>query len=497
MSKKLPLFVCLVFFLFQPRVTIAGTWQKCHKVFLLASLAINSIPQVNGHIGDICQPKPGVNYMSGSYQLEATIAEGENGEEHVENDYLYSDEDCLLPLNHALDFLNIYPGDKIIGLQVSQNQIVDSTTAIVLPLQLEENRGPDYWNRLAVIINSSMNPGTADRVMGRTSEYFDAISRGLLTMDHQVVSVEGTISCSLPENYRNFYNDAKNLGSNFDHFSKVTFIGNFPCNWGGVAFVGGRISAIQAYREESAVAVEIHESGHLNRGGHASTEEKEYGDHNDPLGSGYNHVRFNAPHLEQFGFLREQEIMTIDVDEYGEYELRNLDDYENNQDMLQVLRIRSRDGKDIFVSFRNKVSGNKYSQQLRNPFVVEIHTHGGRVGENTFLRARLTEGEVYCIKDTGSLINVTATSPNQATVAVEEYDIPSMAPSSSPQPTIRGSHAPSFAPTIDPDGCPRRPYSEEEKIDPVILYSAIGAAGVVVSVITLGICYRCSKKNKR
>ena len=466
-------------------------------LYLLGALAINCIPGVNGNIGDICPTPSSLTGMSGTYQLQASIPK-ENDNKHAheeEKDYLYSDEDCLLPLNHSLDFLSLYPGDRIVGLKVDQNGVIHTENVRVLPPDAAAmSKGPEYWKRAAVVINSSMNLQTAERVMQRSADYFSEVSRGLLKMDTKVFSVSGAISCDLRRNYKNLYDEVRNQGFDLNHFSKVTFIGNFPCNWGGVAFVGGKLSAIQAYSEEAAVAVEIHESGHLNRGGHASTEYEEYGDRNDPLGNGYNHVRFNAPHLEQFGYLKSGEIAGITSSSYGNYELRNLDDTDNNQNELQVLRISYGSGPDIFVSFRNRVADNSYSKQLKSSKVVEIHTHEGKVGEQTILRARLTEGDSYCVGGSGTLINVTEVDSDYANVELVEHVMPTQAPTSSPSPSFRGSYEPSAAPTAIGDWCP---VSPNKKINKLILYPAIGAGGLLITG-SLGIClYYSCKKNKK
>ena len=467
-------------------------------LFLLGTVVMNGIPGVNGHIGEICPINTKTKTMNGVYLLEERLPKDPGHHEHHgehTTDYLYSDEDCLLPLNHSLDFLDPLPGDRITNLEVKPNHVIDPSNALILNEAGMTSKGSEYWNRAAVVINSSMNLDTADRVMERSSAYFDAVSRGLLTMDHQVISVNGTPSCSLPENYRNFYQDAQNQGFNLDSFNKVTFIADFPCDWGGVAFVGGRLSAIQAYGEDAALAVEIHESGHLNKGGHASTEELEYGDHNDPLGNGYNHVRFNAPHLEQFGFLRGDEIQHINTESYGTYELRNLDDIDNNQDELQVLRISRYDEPTVFVSFRNKVSNNYYSKELKKPYVVEIHTHEGKTGEHTILRERLSEGDTYCIGQSGTLLRVESVDANYANVELFEYVSPSDGPTSAPSPAIRGTQTPSPSLALDQDWCPYSP-SKSKKIDPLILYPSIGA-GAVLLTGGVGLCVYYSKKNKK
>lgn len=468
---------------------------QTHKIlYLISALVINGLSGVNGNIGDICPSKTDVTTMSGTYQLEAALAKNYTYGQEEGNDYLFSDEDCLLPLNHILDFLSLYPGDRIVGLKVQENQVINTKNVQVLQSQAIRSQSSEYWNRAVVVINSSMNLATAQRVMDRSSDYFSEVSRGLLTMDHKIIGVTGSASCNLHENYRNSYSEAKEQGYDLNDFNKVTFVGDFSCNWGGVAYVGGRLSAIQAYGEESALAVEIHESGHLNRGGHASTESVEYGDRNDPLGNGYNHVRFNAPHLEQFGFLRSDEIMAVDYSSYGQYDLRNLDDFDNNQDELQVLRISVPKNPDVFVSFRNAVHSNSYSKQLKKIKVVEIHTHKGKVGEQTILRASLREGDTYCVGQTGTMINVTSIDSDLASIELVEY-VPTLAPTSSPQPSFRGSFQPTSAPTQSPVGntCPRVP---NKKIDPLILYPAIGA-GALLLTGSFGICLYCACKNKK
>jgi len=170
---------------------------------------------------------------------------------------------------------------------------------------------------------------------------------------------------------------------------------NELCPFAGMATFGGTPGKVILFTCDIQ-DVYAHELGHNLRLHHASTLYDEYGDTSDFMGVAFNRYRgLNAPHLDQMGWLDENNFAVIHSD--GIYKI---DAIEQNSSQSQGLKIYRNQTHDyIYISYR--VPAGFDSDLLEEyKYSTSIHTYLDNLAVRTYLMASLHDHEHVAVNNT-------------------------------------------------------------------------------------------------
>lgn len=362
-------------------------------------LCLGLIGIKNAH-ARFCEPPVEETALSGTYLIEAALPLDED--HPTDHKHIFEDDNgCVYPLEGGLENLDAASNDRVENLVLLGSDIIASNATQVMHtkyLRKSSNR-PISINRAIFVFNDILTEDQVKEVMDDSAQYFFDQSRSKIQMKFTYFFINEVPSCSLVEN-KEKVKDYSSLNS----YDKVTFVAKFNCGWGGIAYINGRLSSVSAGKTMSGTKfIEVHETGHLIDGGHADSPEKEYGDHNDPLGNSFKVSGFNAPHLYHFKFLNVGERQEIDADTAERYYLYALDNF-HVCDRLKVLDFIDPKVNDrIFFSFRKSIADVSYSGELKHDSVLEVHKYFYYMGGRSVILERLKVGDSYSLSDGSSL----------------------------------------------------------------------------------------------
>jgi hypothetical protein len=190
------------------------------------------------------------------------------------------------------------------------------------------------------------------------------------------------------------------------------------CGMVGAAQVGG--SPSRAWVFDSTVnEVYAHELGHNLNMAHASTLTNEYGDASDDMSAGGYPLRhFNAPHMEQMGWMPSGNILA--VTQSGTYTVAALETNPAQAPAPQILKIAKPDtGEYYYVSYRQPV-GFDAALDTRALNRVTVHKYSGNYdATNTYLLALLDDAGNYSDTTNGITVTQVSHAADRATVQIQ------------------------------------------------------------------------------
>jgi hypothetical protein len=213
--------------------------------------------------------------------------------------------------------------------------------------------------------------------------------------------------------------DAQAVASGVDVSSyprKLYVIPRGTCPFSGVGEMGGASTRSWVYDCDLA-RVYAHELGHNLGMDHASTEEAEYGDYSDIMGTLGMLRPVNAPHSFQMGWTSGSQVQTITQD--GQYEIAPLAVDASAATVPQVLKVSRPDTTEYYyVSYRYGTTGfeaNNYDQYLNR---LSVHRWSGG-SARTYLLANLADGESFTDPATGFTVTQVNHNSSFATARIQ------------------------------------------------------------------------------
>jgi hypothetical protein len=190
------------------------------------------------------------------------------------------------------------------------------------------------------------------------------------------------------------------------------------CGADGAGQVGGNPSRAWVFNNQQS-DVYAHELGHNLNMAHAATLTNQYGDASDDMSAdGYALRHFNAPHMEQMGWMPPGNILT--VTQSGTYTVAALETIPGAAPAPQILKIAKPDtGEYYYLSYRQPVgfdSGLVAGALNR----VSVHKYTGTYGAtNTYLLALLDDAGVYSDTVNGITVTQQSHATDRATVQIQ------------------------------------------------------------------------------
>jgi len=190
------------------------------------------------------------------------------------------------------------------------------------------------------------------------------------------------------------------------------------CGAQGVGQVGG--NPTRAWVFDYAVNdVYAHELGHNLNMAHASTLANQYGDGSDDMGiDGFPLRHFNAPHMEQMGWMPPGNIAT--VTQSGTYTVAALELSPAQAPAPQILKILKADTGDYYyLSYREPLG---FDTALDSGYWnrVFVHKYSGDYGAyNTYFLALLSDAGAFSDATNGITVTQVSHASDRATVQIQ------------------------------------------------------------------------------
>jgi len=190
------------------------------------------------------------------------------------------------------------------------------------------------------------------------------------------------------------------------------------CGASGVGQVGG--SPTRAWMFNYTVSeIYAHELGHNLNMAHASTLANEYGDGTDDMGVEGSPLRhFNAPHMEQMGWMPPGNIVT--VTQSGSYTVAALELSPTQAPAPQILKILKPDTGDYYyLSYREPLG---FDSGLDPGYFnrVFVHKYAGNYGAyNTYYLALLKDTTAFTDTTNGITVTQVSHATDRATVQIQ------------------------------------------------------------------------------
>lgn len=190
------------------------------------------------------------------------------------------------------------------------------------------------------------------------------------------------------------------------------------CGADGSAQVGGSPSRAWVFNY-TVNDVYAHELGHNLNMAHASTLANVYGDASDDMSaSGYPLRHFDAPHMEQMGWMPPGNIAT--VSQSGTYTVAALELSPTQAPAPQILKMYKPDTGDYYYfSYRAPLG---LDSGLRTAYFnrVNVHKYIGNYGAyNTYLLALLDDASVFSDTTNGITVTQVSHASDRATVQIQ------------------------------------------------------------------------------
>jgi hypothetical protein len=219
------------------------------------------------------------------------------------------------------------------------------------------------------------------------------------------------------------------------------------CGMQGAGQVGGSPSRAWVF-DYTVNDVYAHELGHNLNMAHASTPTSVYGDVSDDMAaSGYPLRHFNAPHMEQMGWMPAGNIRTITSS--GTYTVAALELSPTQAPAPQILKVLKPDTGDYYyLSYR---APQGFDSGLLTGYFNRVHVHkyaGNYAAYDTYRLALLDDANVFSDTTNGITITQVSHASDRATVQVQisaggtptcQRATPVLAPSPSSQSGAAGS----------------------------------------------------------
>jgi len=190
------------------------------------------------------------------------------------------------------------------------------------------------------------------------------------------------------------------------------------CGMQGAGQVGG--SPSRAWVLDYTVSdVYAHELGHNLNMAHASTPASVYGDVSDDMAaSGYPLRHFNAPHMEQMGWMPAANIRTVTAS--GTYTVAALELSPTQAPAPQILKILKPDTGDFYyLSYRAPLG---LDSGLLTGYFNRVHVHkyaGNFIAYDTYRLALLDDASVFSDATNGITVTQVSHAGDRATVQVQ------------------------------------------------------------------------------
>lgn len=182
------------------------------------------------------------------------------------------------------------------------------------------------------------------------------------------------------------------------------------CSWGGVAQLGcgSGCYAFSADPVHNLFAVIIHELGHTLTFNHARTdtdndgsEESEYGDASDLMGSARNWMKFNAPHFDYKGWWDPvtYEIQTITPSSTLEsFDLIPVDEEDGPWPGLRAVKTARTSGSSYYFTYRQQTG---YYDAVTSSYTTGVNLHWRLNGTGSFYPYSNSYSYFYRMIDAG------------------------------------------------------------------------------------------------
>ena len=190
------------------------------------------------------------------------------------------------------------------------------------------------------------------------------------------------------------------------------------CGADGAGQVGGSPSRAWVFNN-TVNDVYAHELGHNLNMAHAATLANQYGDASDDMSAGGYALRhFNAPHMEQMGWMPPGNIVT--VTQSGTYTVAALELSPTQAPGPQILKIAKPDTGDYYYfSYRQPLG---LDSGLRSAYWNRINVHkyiGNYDAYNTYLLQLLDDAGVFSDAANGIAVTQVSHGSDRATVSVQ------------------------------------------------------------------------------
>jgi len=190
------------------------------------------------------------------------------------------------------------------------------------------------------------------------------------------------------------------------------------CGMQGAGQVGGSPSRAWVF-DYTVSDVYAHELGHNLNMAHASTPASVYGDVSDDMAaSGYPLRHFNAPHMEQMGWMPAGNIRTITAS--GTYAVAALESNPTQVPAPQILKILKPDTGDYYyLSYRAPLG---LDSGLLAGYFNRVHVHkyaGNYAAYDTYRLALLDDAGVFSDTTNGITVTQVSHASDRATVQVQ------------------------------------------------------------------------------
>jgi hypothetical protein len=190
------------------------------------------------------------------------------------------------------------------------------------------------------------------------------------------------------------------------------------CGADGAGQVGGSPSRAWVFNN-TVNDVYAHELGHNLNMAHAATLANQYGDASDDMSAdGYPLRHFNAPHMEQMGWMPSGNIVT--VTQSGTYTVAALELSPTQAPAPQILKVAKPDTGDYYYfSYREPLG---LDSGLRTAYWNRINVHkyvGNYAASNTYLLALLDDTGVFSDATNGITVTQVAHASDRATVQIQ------------------------------------------------------------------------------
>jgi len=190
------------------------------------------------------------------------------------------------------------------------------------------------------------------------------------------------------------------------------------CGADGAGQVGGSPSRAWVFNN-TANDVYAHELGHNLNMAHAATLANQYGDASDDMSAdGYALRHFNAPHMEQMGWMPPGNIVT--VTQSGTYTVAALELSPTQAPAPQIIKIAKPDtGEYYYFSYREPLG---LDSGLRSAYWnrVNVHKYTGAYGAtNTYLLQLLDDAGVFSDATNGITVTQVSHASDRATLQIQ------------------------------------------------------------------------------